>query len=233
MQTDRLDMIISHISGDTAADVGTDHAYVAVKLALSGRCRRVIATDIRKGPLEAARRNVEKNGCADLVELRLGAGLSPLEAGECENIVIAGMGGELICSILRDGERVAASAKKLILQPMNAQALLRKYLTDNGYAITAEDIECEGFKVYNVIAAHKGGKSYEFGSDFELELPPYLYTHKNFDALLKKKRREFCKILSGLEKAAVKDSAGIEKYREYLSRCDEVEYERRRNSADY
>ena len=225
MLTDRLDMIVSHISGKTVADVGTDHAYVAVKLVSTGRCDRVIATDIRRGPLEAARRNVKKNNCSDRVELRLGAGLSPLAAGECDEIVIAGMGGELICSILRDGAEVAAAAKRLLLQPMNSQAMLREFLTDNGYAIVCEDIECEGFKVYNLIIARKGGEVPKFADGFETELPPYLYGHRNFGALLRKKRREFTKILTGLESAAEKDWDRIEKYRGYLARCDEVEYD--------
>ena len=42
---------------------------------------------------------------------------------------------------------------------------------------------------------------------------------------MRKKRREFTKILTGLENAAEKDWDRIEKYRGYLARCDEVEYD--------
>lgn len=223
MQTKRLDMIVSHVTAKVCADIGTDHAYAAAKLISEGICRKVIATDIRRGPLEAAQRTVEKNDCADKVELRLGAGLSPLVPGECDELVIAGMGGELICTILKDGEEVAASADKLILQPMNSQAQLRRFLTEEGYEILGEDIECEGFKVYNLIIVRKGGEVRRFDGEFEYEIPPYLYTHEKFGEFLKKKKREFAKILSGLERAEQKDRKRIEKYREFLRKCGELE----------
>lgn len=223
MQTKRLDMIVSHVTARVCADVGTDHAYAAAKLVSEGICRRVIATDIRRGPLEAARRTVEKNNCADRVELRFGAGLSPLAAGECDEIIIAGMGGELICDILKEGAAVAQAADKLILQPMNSQAQLRRFLTEEGYEILGEDIECEGFKVYNLILARKGGKVRRFDGELEYELPPYLYTHEKFGEFLKKKKREFTKILSGLERAEQRDEEKIGKYREFLRKCGETE----------
>lgn len=222
MLTDRLNMIISHTNGGVIADVGTDHAYIPVKLITENLAEHVIATDVRKGPLDSARRNVIKNDCGDKIELRLGSGLSPLKAGECGTIIIAGMGGELICSILKDGDAVARTAELLLLQPMNSQDMLREYLSSNGYEILEEDIEREGFKVYNLIIA-RSGKMPEFKDEFELHLPPYLYGHRHFPALLAKKKREFDKILCGLKNAKVKNDAEIARFEGLLKRVCELE----------
>ena len=133
MITPRLDLILKHISGHSVADIGTDHAYIPIRLAQ--RRIRVIATDIRKGPLDMASVHVKKSGCE--VDLRLGPGLAPISAGETDDIVIAGMGGEMIIKILTADEEKAKSAT-LILQPMNSQYELRQYLYNNGYDILFE-----------------------------------------------------------------------------------------------
>ncbi len=222
MQTTRLKMIIEKINASTVCDIGTDHAYIPVQLIKEKRADKVIATDMNKGPLSAARENVNAEGVADRVELRLGDGLSPISEGECDNIIIAGMGGELITAILKNGDKVAKSADKLFLQPMNSQELLREFLLLNGYEILEEDIEVEGFKVYNLIIA-KRGKGKKTEDEFLLHLPEYLYQHPKFPKLLAKKKREFTKILSGLKKAREQDSKKIEKYSEFLERISELE----------
>ncbi len=222
MLKERLDMILSHIDGETVADIGTDHGYIPVQLALFKKAKKVIATDLNKGPLDSARENVLKNNVEDIVKLRLGSGLLPLEVGECDTIVIAGMGGELISQILRASEDVAKSANKLLLQPMNSQDTLRKFLLENGYKIIKEDIKVEGFKVYNLIIARKGLGEMPKDPIF-LHLPESLKGHAEFPSLLKKKKREFEKILSGLKKAKEKDIAEIEKYEYLRKRAFDIE----------
>jgi SAM-dependent methyltransferase len=49
--------------GGTVLDVGSGTGHVAVKLAKSGRFRRVVATDISARMLECARRNAAAEGC--------------------------------------------------------------------------------------------------------------------------------------------------------------------------
>lgn len=222
MLTKRLDMIISNINGRTVADIGTDHAYIPVQLAKGNLADRIIATDVNKGPLNAAGNNVIANGVEEKIELRLGSGLLPVKVGECDTVIIAGMGGELISTILEEGEIVAKSVDALLLQPMNSQDLLRSFLSRNGYQILKEDITTEGFKVYNLIVARKG-TPHEYKDEFELHLPPYLYTHEKFPALLAKKRREFEKILAGLNKARDKNTAEIDRYAKLLERVRELE----------
>ena len=134
--TDRLYKIASFVSeGKRVADIGTDHGYIPVYLLNKGTIPFAILADINKGPLENARKEVRHNGLEDKTELRLGSGIEVLEKGEVDEIIIAGMGGALIADILEAKKEVAQSTEKLILQPMQAQEELRKYLLNNGYEI--------------------------------------------------------------------------------------------------
>ena len=86
--------------GCVAADVGCDHGRLSVALAAQGKCRKIIASDIRPAPLATAQRLVTLHGCGDVVECRLGAGLSVLRPGEADDIVIAGVSGVTVCEML-------------------------------------------------------------------------------------------------------------------------------------
>lgn len=220
MITPRLQSIINHTHGNTVADIGTDHAYVPVRLIDEGRAKKVIASDIRKGPVDAAKRTVKKFNMTDKIDVRLGGGLSTLKENEADVIIIAGMGGILISDILEKGRKTAVNSK-LILQPMNCQYELRKYLINNGYTIENEDISVEGFKVYNLITA-SFGKSEPFENDFFYQLPPYLHGNIHFKQLYEKKKREFTKVITGLENSENIDEEKLAQYRFWLDELNKI-----------
>ena len=62
MLTKRLNCILNYVNCKVAADVGTDHAYIAVELIKSGKAEKVIASDINEGPLNIAKSNIIKEG---------------------------------------------------------------------------------------------------------------------------------------------------------------------------
>ena len=202
--TPRLSAIIDKISADVIADIGTDHAYIPIHAVLEKRCSRALASDIRSGPLEIAKKNTEKYGVSDKISLRLGAGLDKIGVGEAEQIIIAGMGGMTITDILRNDTEKAKSAQSLLLQPMNDAHRLRKWLFENGFTIKKEDIAVEGSKVSNIFVCEKGEESAE---EPELHIPSKLFSNENFGIFLDKKIREFSKIVTGIERASVKSDA--------------------------
>ncbi len=220
MITPRLECILKHVKGKTVSDIGTDHAYIPIRLILDGICEKVIASDIKQGPVNAAKRHIEKYSLSDKIEVRLGGGLSVLEKYEADEIIIAGMGGEMIVKILTDDEDKAKNSR-LILQPMNSQHELRRFLLCNGYEINFEDLAQEGFKVYNIIIAVQGNPK-PFEDDFDFHIPPYLLSHPLIDKFLDKKTREFKKIISGNEKATVKNEEIINYYKRLLERIKEI-----------
>lgn len=210
MITPRLDMILQNIKSDSVADIGTDHAFIPIALAKRGA--NVIATDANPGPLISAKKNIEKYGLD--ITLLLGDGLSPLKKGDVKEIIIAGMGGELIKTIISNDIETAHSAR-LLLQPMNAQPELRRFLFESGFKITSEDLSKEGRKVYNLIVA-ESGFSVLPTTELDLHLPPALYNHPLFSLLIEKKEREFSKRLNGLSAGKNADYAEIERLRKLL-----------------
>lgn len=193
--TPRLNLIKNQVQGNSVADIGTDHGFVPIELVKSGKCTKAIATDINKGPAAIAKANIKKEGLS--IDVRVGGGLSTLQKGEVEEIIIAGMGGKLISDILSAHMDIAKSAR-LILQPMNGQYELRKFLTENGFFVEHEDLALEGFKVYNVIVC-SGNKnnSVKYTSELDFHIPSALKNHIHFKHLKEKKIREFSKILRG------------------------------------
>lgn len=221
MITPRLKCIINHTNGIKIADIGTDHAYIPIYLIQNNMAEYVIAGDVRKGPVDIAKANVEKNNLSKKIEVRLGSGLSVLKKGEADTVIIAGMGGQLISEII-DADIEIARECKLVLQPMNAQYELRKYLIFNNFKITDEDIAIEGFKVYNIMNVQSGGQN-KFENDFEYQIPKYLINHKYFKKLYDKKHREFIKVINGLENSKDIDKEKLDLYKYWLGELEKYE----------
>ncbi len=135
------------------ADVGTDHAHLAIYLLKNGLANKVIASDVKAGPLAAARRNIADCALEHKIELRLADGLTPYRPAEVDVFVIAGMGGHTIADILAADIELARAARYLILQPMQNRPFLRRWLYQNGFSISVEQIAREGTKFYNIIKA--------------------------------------------------------------------------------
>lgn len=137
--------------GARLADIGTDHAYLPVWLALHGRISQAVASDVRVGPLGAARRNVARFGVENKVSLRLSDGLEKICAEEADDIVMAGMGGNLIARIIASAPWLRQSGKHLILQPQTSVEDLRVFLAREGFAVLREEAALEGRHVYTVM----------------------------------------------------------------------------------
>ena len=118
----RLRLCADMVLGRRVCDVGTDHAYLAAALLTEGRCDTAIAADINEKPLAAARATLERAGVSDRCTLILSDGLKSVPLDGVTDIVIAGMGGELIAKIL--SESGGLDGKNLILQPMTRSEFL-------------------------------------------------------------------------------------------------------------
>lgn len=142
--------------GMTVADIGTDHGYIPIYQVLTGRTGQAYACDVVEGPLGRARDNVKLYHVEDRVDIMLSDGLEVFKSEEVklpESIVIAGMGGCLICRILDNGMSVARKAKELVLSPHSEWYEVRSYLMSNGFSIIDEDMVKEDGKFYVIIKA--------------------------------------------------------------------------------
>lgn len=145
--------------GTRLADVGTDHALLPIWLLLTGKVLSAVASDVREGPLKSAQENAEKYGVTDRLFTRLSDGLANILPREAEDVVIAGMGGELIARLVSETAWLKQPEKRLILQPMTAAAKLRRSLSDMGFSLLSEDAVKDGDKLYSVILAAYTGSS--------------------------------------------------------------------------
>ena len=165
--SDRL-KTVAHMcdKGAVVADIGTDHGYLPIELIKRGDIKSVIATDIREKPLASAEKNIKAAGVGGIT-LRLCDGLEGIAQNEVDTVITAGMGGEVIASILaRSPLTTAAPAPLLILQPTTSPEFLRRFLCENGFEILSDTALCENAKLYSVITARYTGERYSCSEEF-------------------------------------------------------------------
>ena len=151
---DRLRAVAALIRpGSRVADIGTDHAYLPVWLVQVGVCPTAIASDVKPGPLAAAKTHIRAAGLESKIAVRLGDGLATVAPSEADDIVIAGMGGETIAAILAATPWVRDARLRLVLQPMSRAEETRRWLLTNGFAIETERLVIDGHHQYPVMAA--------------------------------------------------------------------------------
>lgn len=136
---------------DAVGDIGCDHAFVSIYLVEQHRAKRVIASDVRRGPITIAKRNIEAMNLSDQIEIRMGDGLDTIVPGEVNAVVLAGMGGMLMIDILERGEEVVTRCDQLVLQPQSDIEKVRRYLAEKGYHLADEQMLIDAGKYYNLL----------------------------------------------------------------------------------
>lgn len=149
----RLAMCASFVRKNSRiADIGTDHAYLPVWLCKNNIAISAIAGDINPKPLESCASTIAKYNATATVTPCLSDGLKEISPNSVDDIIIAGMGGELIVSILDNAKWVQNEKYHLILQPMTKAEVLREYLYLNGFNITEEKCTTADNKLYSVMS---------------------------------------------------------------------------------
>lgn len=186
-------------SAKTVADVGCDHAYISIHLIENGKAERVIASDLREGPLKIARGNIKSAGLEEKIETRLCSGLCGYEPNEVDTVLISGMGGMLVREILSESRDVVNGADTLILEPQSDLRIVRAYLREIGFAVIDEDMLSESGKYYQIIKAKKGNSKRSFTA--EDEFGPILIRKKHpvLKEFLIKRKRHFEELLQNRE----------------------------------
>jgi tRNA (adenine22-N1)-methyltransferase len=136
-----------------AADIGADHGRLSCFLLESGRCKRMIVSDVSAVSRDKARALFSARGLSDRVELSSKDGLSAI-VGKPEAVIISGMGGGLIAEILsRD---VHLQSAKLILSAQTELPLMRDAVIMRGYTILYEHVVRAKGRFYLVLSALPG-----------------------------------------------------------------------------
>lgn len=207
--------------GAKLADIGTDHAYLPVRLLLDGTIKHAIAADLRRGPLARARETAAQYGVSDKISFRLCDGLTGIDKEEVDTVVIAGMGGETIAAIL-EAAPWTREETQLLLQPMTSFPDLREWLQKNGYQIERETIAREGERLYTVLTV-RGGQMDELA-------PAELWVGRQTDdplrpAYLEWMASKVSRALAGQRASRIPDSARIDELSGILDRIRQMQKE--------
>ena len=219
----RLEAIAQLVpDGRGLIDVGTDHGYLPVWLASHGYSGALFASDINTQPLSVAVRAAKEAGLEDRIRFLHCNGLEKCPPDEIDTIVIAGMGGDLICDILDRAEWVLDPQYTLLLQPMTKAEVLRYWLCNNGFSLDRERLVRDGAFLYQVISAR-------FSRNMRLtDAELFSGAFKNFrhDPLAEEWLELLCarfeKELSGLSSAAKRKPGKIEICRQILRELEKM-----------
>lgn len=155
----RLSAVASLVrEGTIAADIGTDHAYLLTYLIENGICKSGIAADLRVGPLQNAKQTVIEANLSDKIELVLSDGLENIKENSCDDIVLAGMGGNLIAEILSKAQWIKNENINIVAQPMTHAEVLRQFFILNGFEIVKEKTATDGKHFYCAMSARYTGE---------------------------------------------------------------------------
>ena len=171
----RLQAIIEWIDGDIMADIGCDHAYVAMEAIKQNKVKKAFACDIAQGPLQNAKKTIEAAGLQDKIECLLMDGIRDLSS-KVGLVVIAGMGSKTIESILEQGD---LENRTFLLMPHKDAEDLRLHCSKNHLIIEKERMIHDGNHYYPLMKVH-----YDRHNKQEFE-PEEIFYGKNmiFDAV--------------------------------------------------
>jgi tRNA (adenine22-N1)-methyltransferase len=198
--------------GCVAADVGCDHGFVSIELVQRGICPRVIAMDVRSGPLSRAEEHIREAGLEDSIETRLGDGFGALKPGEADGCIIAGMGGRMIQKILTEGRNLALDMKALVLQPQSEIPEFREFLRENGFRILKSDVVYEDGKYYFPMLVAPGEEEIlpveeqELADRFGRDL---LCPGSPLEDYLNRHRKNLTKLLTDIRDRGIRDEARL------------------------
>lgn len=178
--SERLEKVVSYVpSGSRIADIGSDHAYLPCYAVQKGQVEFAIAGEVVEGPFQSATKQVKSLDLVKEIAVRKGDGLAVIEQEDAiDTIVIAGMGGALIRSILEAGATKLVGVKRLVLQPNIAAHQLREWGEVNQWALTAETILREDNKIYEILVLEPSENAVVY-SDAERLLGPFLMREKS------------------------------------------------------
>ena len=156
----RLKMIGDLVQANSfCLDVGCDHALLDIYLVKRNEEIKAIASDVKEGPLEQAKKNIKRERLENKIEVRLGDGLSTYSE-EVDTVIISGMGGRNIIGICKNNLKVFKQVDTYIISPNNYQEDVKRFFCKNGYYISNEELVKDSNFIYQIIIFKKGKKKY-------------------------------------------------------------------------
>ena len=230
----RLKIISTYLSrGTIFADIGSDHAFLPAYVCLNDSSARAIAGEVNEGPYQRALETVKKYELSSVIDVRLGDGLDVLKKNEIRELVIAGMGGTLITTILEKGKEKLGAVERIIVQPNINERKVREWLYSNQFRIRDEKMIKENGHIYEVIVGERvkdKQQTYEMDSLSAEELKkqlmfgPFLLKSKTavFYEKWNEQKNKHKNIIEQMKQAQVRNESKIEQFEKELKWIEEV-----------
>lgn len=199
--------------GKGVIDVGTDHGFIPISLASRNYPGTIIATDISALSLNRALDNAKIMGVYEKIIFLQCDGLSGCDSYDIDTIIISGIGGDNICSILDNAEWCWDSSYSFIFHAASKTEVLRYFLVNNGFEISAEHIIEDKRKLYSIIETFYTGEN-QLYSDAECIIGrPDLVVHgaDKLPKLIEDEIAQYTKLISSL-KSSDSDSVFCKTY---------------------
>ena len=157
---DRLKKIGDLVEANSfCLDVGCDHAFLDIYLVQRGENIKAIASDVKEGPLNHARENINKYHLEDKIECRLGNGLDTY-SDYVDTIIISGLGGRSMIGIFKSHLEVLKKVNTIILSPNNYQEDVKRFLCKHHFYLSNEELVKEGKFIYQILVFSRGKRRY-------------------------------------------------------------------------
>ena len=174
--SNRLQTIHDMLPKGVIADIGSDHGKLMIALFKSGKLTKGYAVENKKGPYQRLVKALEKEELLDKIIPLFSDGIEDLPM-DVKHIVLAGMGGDLIISILKKHPEKLKFISTLVVDAHGAVNKVREEISKMGFAIAEEKIIKEDDKYYEIIKFIKADiASY---SEEDLEFGPMLRVEKS------------------------------------------------------
>ncbi len=167
----RLETIVEMIDDNSKiADVGSDHCYVPIACCKANKITFAQAIDNKKGPFTRMSKAIKESGYDNKIIASLSNGLDELDE-RVDTLIIAGMGGKLIISILENNIKKIGGINTIIIDAHNDRKQVIKYLEEIGYYLTENRFIYEADIAYDIMKWKKGKNLVKY-TDEELEFGP-------------------------------------------------------------
>lgn len=194
---ERIRMLASLTRGSKCVcDIGCDHAYTLVQALLNYDVERGIAADINCKPLANALKNITANNLDQRIKCVLSDGFDVID-DYFDTAILSGMGGILICDILKRG-LAKLQNKKLIISANNDTPLVRRFMLENNFFLKNEFSVEENSKYYEILVYESG---FDYLDEYDILYGKFLRSKKE-PAFIKnytKKKALLEKIIKDIE----------------------------------
>lgn len=186
MLSKRLETIKEFVdTGSKVGDIGADHGKLIIDLVKSNITSFAYASDNKKGPFESLSKAVARANLNGKIIIRLTDGLNLLPK-EIDTIILSGMGGDLVISILENGKNEVTQVETIIVSCHTQIENMRRYVCSQGFYISKEEIVFDKH-YYEIIKFERGHKEY---NDDDYAFGPLLRRDKNFIFCTKYQKRK-------------------------------------------